>query len=528
MALTETRPETDGGVAVAPERPAPTQLERLIGTGDHLSNGRVLVGFALFFLAVSAAGLAIAGLDRITADGALGGVSDVLWPSSLVGLVLMGVMPLLLGLAVVVVPLQLGSPSIAFPRAVALGLWTWLIGALLFITSVALDGGIGGEDADAARFGNLALGVMMAALALLAVCVATTVFSQRPVGMGLARVPFFSWSMLVAAPIWIMTMGATAAHVFVGHISRADAAGLAENFVTGSGWFLRAPAVHMLAIPVLGIAADAVGHATGRRLAPYGALQGAIAAFGVLSFGAWAQTAASVETIVWIAFSVLAALPALALLGGLADALRRGRVPALASMVGGLLAVLLVLGSVLSAAVQALDSAGSDTLWSLNTAFLGDAQTLFVVAAATLGGLAGMFLWSERMFGATPAEGAAKGAATAVLAGGAVLGTILLIQGIAAGDGREGIPEGLLNGIVAAGALLLVLGALAGLAASLGAARTGYDVEPSDAEPGTGGTLEWSAVGLARAERDATDVVVSSPYPLSDLRDGGAADEENS
>ena len=40
-------------------------------------------------------------------------------------------------------------------------------------------------------------------LALGSIAVATTVLSHRPLGMGLSSVPLFSWSMLVAAPVWI-------------------------------------------------------------------------------------------------------------------------------------------------------------------------------------------------------------------------------------------------------------------------------------------------------------------------------------
>lgn len=523
MALTETRPETEAGGDVHAEQPAPSQIERLIGTGDHLTNGRLLLGFALVLGTLSAVGLGLAALDRTTDDGLLGGISDVLWPSSLVGLVLMGVMPLLLALGIAVVPLQVGSPSIAFPRAAGLALWTWLIGALLFMTSVALDGGVGGADDEAARLGNLSIGVMMAALALAAVCVATTVASHRPLGMGLARVPFFSWSMLVAAPVWILSLGAAAAHLFVGHIADADAAGLAANFDEGVSWFLRAPSVHLLAIPVLGIAADVVVHLTGRRLRPYGAFQGAIAAYAVLSFGAWTQVPAARQTVLWAAFVLLAALPVLATLGGLVDALRRGGVSALASLGASLVALLLLLGVVAAAGVQALDTAGSGQLWDLRTDLLGDAQLLFAVGAALLGGLAGLAHWSERLFGAPAADGVAKGGVAALLLGGALAPTVLLVEGIAAGDGRDGLPEGLVHGLVAAGALLLALGVLAGIAAMLGAARQAYDgVEPAGDGP-RGMTLEWSSSGAAIAGA-LHEGPVRSPYPLADLRDG--ADEE--
>ncbi len=523
MALTETRPETERGGDLRDDRSGPSQIERLIGTGDHLANGRVLLGFSLVFSTLSAVGLGLAALDRTTDEGLLGGISDVLWPSSLVGLVLMGVMPLLLSLGISIVPLQVGSPSIAFPRAASLTVWTWLIGALLFVTSVVIDGGVGGEDTDAARIGNLSMGVMMAALALGMVCVATTVLSHRPLGMTLARVPFLSWSMLVAAPVWILSMGAAIAHVFLGQITGADAAGLAANFDEGIAWLLRAPSVHLIAIPVLGIAADAVVHLTGRRLRPHGAFQGAIAAYAVLSFGVWAQQPQALHTVVWTVFVLAAALPVLATLGGLGDTLRRGKVPALAALGASLVALLLLLGLVAASAVQALDTAGSGQLWNLRTDLLGETQLLFAIAAGLLGGLAGLAHWSERLFGSAAPDGAAKGGAAALVLGGALASTVLLVEAIAAGDGRDGLPDGLVYGLVAAGALLLALGVLAALAASVGAARSAYDGTAAESGGPEGMTLEWSGRGVAAAGL-AHDTFVRSPYPLADLRDG---DEES-
>lgn len=522
MALTETRPEIDSGGIVDVERAAPSQIERLIASGDHLANGRVFVVSSLVFTVLAAAGLGVAALDRTTAAGALGGVSDVLWPSSFVALVLMGVLPLLIGLGISVVPLQVGSPSIAFPRAAALSMWGWIVGSLLFLVSVVIDGGVGGADDTAVRLGNLSMGLLMASLGLGAVCVATTVLSHRPLGMGLAKVPLFSWSMLVAAPVWILTFGSAIAHVFLGHISRADAAGLGETFANGISWFLRAPAVYMVAIPLLGIAGDVVGRVSGRRLAPYGAFQGAIAAFAVLSFGVWTQNEAATQTIVWVAFAVVAGLPVVALLGGLVDVLRRGKVVVSAALGAALIGLLVLFGAVLSSAIQALDSAGADSLWNLQTAMLGEAQALFVVTAAALGGLAGLFHWSERLFGAEAPGGPAKGSTAAVLLGGALASTILLVEAIAAGDDRGGLVNGLVYGAVAVGLLLVVLGVLGTVAALLGAAREGQDGTSSEEQ--TGGTLEWAATGLAPSGLTHQGVV-TSPYPLSDLRDGEPTEE---
>ena len=117
MAMTETRPETGAAAATATEQSDPAGLELLVGSGDHRTTGVVFIGFALLFLVISLVVRALVGIDVLTHNGFLGvfgGLSDL---SSQVGLVFLGVVPLILGLAVYGVPMQVGSPAIAFPRA---------------------------------------------------------------------------------------------------------------------------------------------------------------------------------------------------------------------------------------------------------------------------------------------------------------------------------------------------------------------------------------------------------------------------
>ena len=128
MAMTETRPETGATAATASEQAGPGGLEILVGSGDHRTTGVVFIGFSLLFLVISFIVRALVGIDVLTDNGVLGGFGTLSNLSSQVGLVLLGVVPLILGLAIYVVPMQVGSPAIAFPRAVTLSLWTWVLG----------------------------------------------------------------------------------------------------------------------------------------------------------------------------------------------------------------------------------------------------------------------------------------------------------------------------------------------------------------------------------------------------------------
>ncbi len=520
MAVTGTTlPEQATGRQALPASAPPGELEELIGTGDHASLGRMYIGFSLLLLAVGLAIRTVVGLDLAAGNEILGSHVAMVDPSSLMALVLLGVLPALIGLAMVVVPLQVGSPSIAFPRAAAASLWTWLVSAGLFVTSVALDGGIGGGDYEASSLGSISVGVMMASLGLASVCIATTVMTHRPAGMTLSRVPLFAWSMLVASSVWIVTFGAGLGSIVLGHVAAETAPALFENYQATMAWMLRGPAVYMLAVPVLGIAGDAAAHVTRRPLRNYGLAQGLIAAFAILAFGAWAQGPRSVNTFLWMLWALAAALPVLGMLGGLGEHLRHGGSNASAGFVGSMLALVVLLGGIATGVLMALDTAGSGTLFDFDPVLLGPAQAVFVVAAATIGLLAGSAHWSPQIWGARGASGIVNASNLMVAAGGAMVALPMVVDVfLITNDIDASTAIGIL---VTIGALLMCVGVLGGLSASLGSSRVSYErgvevAEGSGAEaPGL--TLEWQvpwpAVGAERTV--ALPDRITSPYPLA-------------
>lgn len=520
MAVTDTTlPEQATGSTAVTTSASPGELEELVGTGDHASLGRMFIGFSLLLLTVGLAIRLIVGLDLATDNAVLGSYLPMVDISSLIALVFLGVLPALVGLAMVIVPLQVGSPSIAFPRAAALSLWTWLVSAGMFVTSIALDGGVGGGDYDAAALGNISLGVMMASLGLAAICVATTVLTHRPAGMSLARVPLFAWSMLVAASIWVVTFGAALAHTILGHVTTDSVGGLLENYEAGLAWLLRGPAVYMVAIPVLGIAGDAAAHVTGRPLRNYSVFQGLIGAFGILSFGAWAQGPASINTLVWALWALAVALPVLGMLAGLGETLRHGRPEADAGLVGSLLALLVLLGGMLVGAVMALDTAGSGTLFDFEPAVLGRAQALFVITAAVIGLVAGTAHWSPQIWGARSDSSMVTGANLMLAAGGVLLGLTLAVEVFLVANGTDA--STVIGILSAVGALLMCIGVLGALSASLAATHTAYEGGGAGPADESGLTLEWQvpwpAVGAERTA--ALPEEFTSPYPFAPLEE---------
>src|SRR4051812_16947412 len=212
MAMTDTRPasETEATTPATVEsvgRPRPAGgLAGLLGTGRHRSLGRLWVGASLVFLVVSGGVGAVLGAERLKPEAynildkdnfaqslSLHGVAGV-W---------LFAFPILIGLATIVVPRQIGAHTIAFPRAAALAFWTYLVGGSLVIVSYLMNGGPFGGSANGVDLWIVSLALVVASLMLALMCIGTTALALRTSGLTLERAPLFTWSMLVASAIWI-------------------------------------------------------------------------------------------------------------------------------------------------------------------------------------------------------------------------------------------------------------------------------------------------------------------------------------
>ena len=527
MTATEIAPAAPDTTPAPEPEPA---FYRLVTTGDHKTVGRLYLLFSLLFLVVVLVVGILVGFER--ADQAsidLLGATDtyfqawVLWK---VGLIVLAVAPLFVGLAMIVVPLQIGSPAIAFPRAAALSLWGWVVGGLIFAISIAVDGGLGvppagGVDPDAAALTIVGLAMALVSLVLAAVCIATTVISLRPTGMYLHRVPLFSWSWLVASVLWILVLPAAVANLVLAYVDFRNAEPLSFGLQVSQqiSWLLRPPTVFIFVIPALGVLGDIVPVVAKVRQNLYSVLLGAIALFGLLGFGAFVQTDNVEEQFVYIAMSFALLLPVLMYLGGIADTMRRGGknigLPPTA-LLCSLLGVLVVFAGVSMAAIRAIaafDLAGLTQTSAADAVF--DAALLGGLSAA-LGGVA---WWSSKIGGRSFPE---LGRPLALLlAGGAFVAAVPeLIAAFldqpggfqAAGDApKDGVE--LCNLISAVGLCLVILGVL-GFAGLLLKSFRG-PVAADDAVDGH--TLEWTtaspppignfaeAVGAVRSERPLLD-----------------------
>ncbi len=117
--MTVTEAPAAAPAETAPEaRSEPRGVVAVLGSGNHLTIGRLwLAGAALFLLLTVVAGVLL-GVERITLDDLeiLGNDGAAQFFSLYrVGITFLVVLPLFLGLATAIVPLQVGASTIAFP-----------------------------------------------------------------------------------------------------------------------------------------------------------------------------------------------------------------------------------------------------------------------------------------------------------------------------------------------------------------------------------------------------------------------------
>lgn len=574
MTVTEA-PRDVGDVAVAePETSSPGGLAALVGSGDPRTVGKLFVGTSLLFLAVSGVAGLLVGIEQIDVsdfEGVLGTdtfaqVDTLEWVTG----IFLGLLPLMIGLATAVVPLQVGAPTLAFPRASAAAYWGYLVTGGLIVAGYAVNGGpFGGDEGGAALF-VVSMVALLAALSVATLSLVTTVISMRAPGMSLRKTPLFSWSILIAGSIWLVTLPVLAGVLVFSYLDLTYGQLLLSDEAVESGtiyadilwdrivWVLWQPTVYSLAIPALGIIADIVPVFAQRRHKRHLVALILVGLFGALSFGAWTQLPVEVVSPdqvatppwlydgPWIAVSIVAVIPVLGLLGLWTGTLFTGRPRLSSPLLCSLIAGALLLGAVaagVGTVVEDLDLVG--TTWQTGQLYL----VFFAVLVAGLGGLA---YWAPKLYGSTLPDGLVSLAAGLFLLSAGAVAIPLGIAGLldqprwlardTEGNDFTAVMRTFSSGdvdsietlnLIAAvgGAVALGAGALAILAvvrAALSRRQVGDD-------PWRGHTLEWATSSPPPVGNFGSLPEITSEAPLYDARHGqtsaanaGAIEEEAS
>ena len=546
MTLTEDAPAA-APASSSPPGPAPsaTGLAALLGSGDHKVVGRLWMSAAFLHLVLAGAAALWVSVLRVDTERLATDAPDFFaqaFTLRSIGGVFLFLIPFTIGLATLVVPLQVGAPTLAFPRAAAAAAWTYLLGGGMVIGAYAIDGGPFGSDTDGVRLFVVAFLMVVLALTVAWICVATTVVALRAPGLSLTRVPLFAWSAFLAATVWTITLSVLAGLVLIsyidiryggaaGFIGVGDAPGGALALYDRISWVFGQPAVYALAIPALGFIGAVVPVFSDTRHQRHRVAMGLIGGFSALAVGAWAvppydgAEAAWLYEAAWVGVSFAVLLPVLGLLGLWALTARQGR-PRLASpllFAGASLAMLLV--GLAAGALQAVEP--------VKTLVDGDGSSLYgttvttsvasyVALASAIALLGGLVFWAPKVLGRSLNEAGARLAGTLLLVGTVLWSFTDLVSGLLGQPAIAGLPVAenvdtieVLNGASALGGV--VLGVAVALLALLVLQALRSSEAPGD-DPWTGHTLEWATSSPPPVGNFASLPAITSEAPLYDAR----------
>lgn len=415
-----------------------------LNTADHKRIGRLFIACSLLF----ALGGAIADL-LVRFDLASSSGHTVLNADSFVqvftftrdALVFGMLIPLFLGIAIYVVPLQVGAPNVAFGRAAALSFWGWLVSAGVLVGAYIANGGPGGGFADGVDLHLLALAGLVISLLTGAICVAVTTLTMRAPGMYMDRTPPFAWSALVTASMLVVSLGVVLGQIVVLYVEHR----YGPRFLGGNygiwpriDWMYRTPQLFIYVVPVLGVVAEIMLAAARRWVFEPLALYFTMGLVGLFGFGAWANFGITNEgadivnglegiVLVGLYAGALAGVSGmLALLGFTVWQSRtwpRPTTAVLAAFAAGTLIAAAALVGLIGAGVDWLQLAGRGVDGNAPlrfTTWVTGQQSLLVYGAGLLGGLAALHWWAPKIWGRRLSELAGLASLLAI-GGGALL-----------------------------------------------------------------------------------------------------------
>ena len=215
--------------------------------------------------------------------------------------------PVLAGFGNYLLPLQLGTRDMAFPRLNAFSYWVYLLSGIFMYSSYLVgrppDGGWFAYvplTSDAFSPGlNIdfwALGVIFTGLSTTvgAVNFIVTIFKMRAPGMTINRMPIFAWSILSMA---LMVLFAVPAITLAAALLESDRIFGTAFFVSSAGgspllyqhlfWFWGHPEVYILFVPAAGMVSMILPVFSRRPIAGYLWIATSLITIGFISFGVW-------------------------------------------------------------------------------------------------------------------------------------------------------------------------------------------------------------------------------------------------
>jgi cytochrome c oxidase subunit 1 len=217
--------------------------------------------------------------------------------------------PLFVGFANVFMPLQIGSPDVAFPRMNMLSYWLFLFGGSIVMLSFFTPGGAASFGwtaytplSDAVRSPGVGgdmwiMGLVLSGLGtiLSGVNFTTTIVGMRAPGMTMFRMPIFTWNVLLTNILVLLAFPVLAAALLVLEADRRfgshvfDAANGGAMIWQHLFWFFGHPEVYIIALPFFGIITEVIPVFSRKPLFGYIGMVGATIAIAGLSMAVWAH-----------------------------------------------------------------------------------------------------------------------------------------------------------------------------------------------------------------------------------------------
>ncbi|WP_235583053.1 cbb3-type cytochrome c oxidase subunit I, partial [Kitasatospora sp. Root107] len=263
-------------------------------TTDHKKIGTLyLVTSFAFFLAaglmamVMRAELARPGLQLVSNEQ-----FNQLFTMHGTAMLLMFATPLFAGFANWIMPLQIGSPDVAFPRLNMFAYWLYLFGSLIAMAGFLTPNG-------AADFGWFAYAPLNSAVRSPGIGAdmwfITTIICMRAPGMTMFRMSIFVWNVLLTAVLVLLAFPVLAAALLALESDRQfgshvfDAANGGALLWQHLFWFFGHPEVYIIALPFFGIVSEVIPVFSRKPIFGYTGLIAATIAIAGLSVTVWAH-----------------------------------------------------------------------------------------------------------------------------------------------------------------------------------------------------------------------------------------------
>ncbi|MGI5337117.1 cytochrome c oxidase subunit I [Streptomyces sp. CA-181903] len=217
--------------------------------------------------------------------------------------------PAFAGFANAIMPLQIGSPDVAFPRLNMLAYWLYLFGGLIVVSSLLTpEGGAsfgwtayaplsGGEHSPGVGADLWIMGLALSGFGTIlgAVNFLTTIICMRAPGMTMFRMPVFTWNVLFTSILILLAFPVLAAALLCLEADRRFGAVVFDAANGGSllwqhlFWFFGHPEVYIIALPFFGIITEIIPVFSRKPIFGYTMLIGATMAITALSVVVWAH-----------------------------------------------------------------------------------------------------------------------------------------------------------------------------------------------------------------------------------------------